>query len=95
MEHTELNEQGNHIITLVDEQGCDVDFELMDMVEYEGGEYAVLLPCEGDDGEVVILQVLPVDDEVEELTVVDDEQLLEAVFEVFKERNRDIIDFEE
>ena len=95
MDHTELNEQGNHIITLVDEQGNDVDFELMDMVEYEGGEYAVLLPCEGDDGEVVILEVVPVDDEVEELVSVEDEQLLEAVFEVFKARNRDIIDFEE
>ena len=95
MDHTELNGQGNHIITLVDEQGSDVDFELMDMVEFEGGEYAVLLPCEEDDGEVVILQVIPVDNEVEELVAVEDEQLLEAVFEVFKERNRDLIDFEE
>lgn len=85
----------DNIIVLTDEEGNDVRFELIDFLEYGGCEYVVLLPEEDSDGEVVILQVLPLDDEMEEYVPVDDEGVLQSVFEVFKERCKDFIDFED
>lgn len=85
----------DNIIVLTDEEGNEVDFELIDFLEYGGCEYVVLLPVEDTDGEVVILQVLPLDDEMEEYIPVDDEGVLQSVFEVFKERCKDFIDFAE
>ena len=37
-------EEEIEIITLTDENGEDMDFEFLDLVEYEGKRYAVLLP---------------------------------------------------
>ena len=56
-----LNEElEDNIVTLKDDEGNDVDFEFLDVVEYEGNDYVVLLPIEnenGDEGdEVVILK---------------------------------------
>ena len=58
-------EEEIEIITLTDENGEDMDFEFLDLVEYEGKRYAVLLPPvedvegedENEDEEVLILQV--------------------------------------
>lgn len=93
MENKEMMDDS--IVMLTDEEGNDVPFELMDCLEYGGCEYVVLLPVEESDGEVVILQVVPLDDEMEEYIAVDDEGVLQSVFEVFKERCKDFIDFAE
>lgn len=96
MENKELSgEELDNIVSLTDEEGNEVLFELLDYVEYGGCEYVVLYPVESDDGEVLILQVVPLDDEMEEYRAVDDEGVLQSVFEVFKERCRDFIDFAE
>jgi len=47
----------SNVIVLNDENGNEVRFEFLDLIEYEGKEYVVLLPMEDDDGEVVILEV--------------------------------------
>ena len=54
-----MNEFEN-VVTLTDEDGVEVDFEILDVVPYEGGEYAVLLPVddESDVVDAVILEVL-------------------------------------
>ena len=80
-----MNEMDN-LITLTDEEGCEEKFELLDVVEYEGNEYAVLLPSADPNGdEVVILKVEQADNEEEDLFVsVDDDELLDKVFEVFQ-----------
>ena len=82
-----MNEMDN-LITLTDDAGCEEKFELLDVVEYEGNEYAVLLPADNEDGdEVVILQIEQSDNEEEDLFVsVDDDLLLDKVFEVFQEQ---------
>ena len=96
MENKELNgEELDNIVSLTDEEGNEVLFELLDYIEYGGCEYVVLYPVESDDGEVLILQVVPLDDEMEEYRAVDDEGVLQSVFEVFKERCKDFIDFAE
>lgn len=87
----------DNIITLNDESGNAVEFEFLDLVEYEGNEYVVLLPTDDpdDDGEVVILQLEATDEEAEEeiYSGVEDSSILDAVFEVFKERFKDEFNF--
>lgn len=97
MDDMEMMENDN-IIVLTDEDGIDVEFEFCASVEYEGNEYVVLLPTEEDDGEVVILQVVEDenDSENEEVTYVgvDDDDVLQKVFDLFKEQAGDEFDFE-
>ena len=98
MNDMEMMENEN-IIVLTDEDGVDVEFEFCASVMYEGNEYVVLLPTEDEDGEVVILQVMEdehADEDVEATYVgVDDEEVLQAVFDLFKEQAGDEFDFEE
>ena len=83
------------ILTLTDENGADVNFEYLDCIEYQGKEYLVLLPEEEDAAELVILEVEPVDEEVENYLAVEDEAVLEAVYGIFKEKYKDIMSFED
>ena len=93
------NMENDNIIVLTDEDGVDVEFEFCASVEYEGNEYVVLLPTEDDDGEVVILQVVEDENASDEDEVtyvgVDDDDVLQAVFDLFKEQAGDEFDFEE
>lgn len=83
------------IITLEDDLGNEQDFEFLDVVEYDGNEYVILLPVEeGESDEVMILLIESVDDETENYVGIDDEDLLAEVFAVFKERYKDEFDFE-
>lgn len=86
----------DNTIILNDENGEEVPFEFLDLIEYDGEEYVVLLPKdESDDaGEVVILKVDETDSEDEEAyTSVDDEETLQAVFNIFKEKFKDEFNF--
>lgn len=88
---TDFYEEESAIITLQDEDGNDVDFEFLDLIDYQGREYVVLLPPEDD--EVVILEVEEIDDENESYCSVDDDDVLSAVFEIFKEKFKDEFNF--
>ena len=83
------------ILTLTDENGNDVDFEYLDSIEYQDKEYLVLMPAEEESTEVVILEVEPVDEETENYLSVGDEAVLNAVYEIFKERYKDVLVFED
>ena len=94
MDHENLiPEEEVSILTLTDENGNDVDFEYMDCIEYGGKEYLVLMPMEEGSGEIVILEIEPVDEENENYLSVDDEGVLNAVFGIFKEKYQDEYDF--
>jgi len=86
-----------NIIILNDEAGNEVSFEFLDLVEYEGSEYVVLLPIvedeADDDGMVVILKVEEIDDETESYESVEDEEVLQNVFNIFKEKFKDGFNF--
>ena len=90
-----IPEEETSILTLTDENGNDVDFEYMDSIEYGGKEYLILMPADEDSDEVVILEIEPVDEETENYLSVDDEEVLNAVFGIFKEKYQDILTFEE
>ena len=87
-------EQAN-ILVLTDENGEDVEFEYLDCIEYEGKEYLVLMPVEEVSTEIIILEIEPVDEENENYLSVEDEQILDAVYGIFKEKYKDILTFEE
>ena len=64
----ENNEQlDDNIVVLNDEEGNEVQFEFLDLIDYEGEEYVILLPvAETEDAEadeVVILKTEKVADE--------------------------------
>ena len=92
-------EELDNIIVLNDENGEEVRFEFLDLVELDGEEYVVLLPMDEEEnedevGEVVILKVEDADSEEEESYVsVDDEEVLNQVFEIFKEKFKDEFNF--
>ena len=88
-----LQEEETFIITMTDENGKEVDFEFLDCVEYEGKEYLVLIPAEEESNEIVILEVEPVDDELENYLAVESEEVLNAVYAIFKDRYKDVLDF--
>ena len=90
-----LPEEEATILTLTDENGQDVDFEYLDCLDYQGKEYLVLAPMDDDSGEIVILEVEPVDEENENYLAVEDEETLDAVYGIFKEKYKDILTFEE
>ena len=92
-EKIELYEEETSILSLTDENGAEVEFEYLDCIEYLGKEYLVLIPCESEEAEIVILEVEPVDEETENYLSVQDEEILNAVYEIFKDKYGDTIDF--
>lgn len=90
-------EELDNMIVLNDEDGNEVNFEFLDLVELDGEEYVILLPTdevEDEPGEVVILKVEDTDsDEEESYVSVEDEEVLNKVFEMFKEKFKDEFDF--
>ena len=95
MENEELllDEEAS-ILTLNDENGEEVSFEYLDCIEYDGKEYLVLMPVE-EPNHIVILEIEPVDEENENYNSVDDETVLNAVYSIFKEKYKDVLDFED
>ena len=95
----EMEEELDNVIVLNDENGNEVKFEFLDLVELDNEEYVVLLPTEDSEeaeGEVVILKVEDTESEDEESYVsVDDEETLNKVFEKFKEKFKDEFNFSE
>lgn len=93
-------EELDNIVILNDEDGNEVKFEFLDLVELEEEEYVVLLPVteegEEEEGEVVILKIEDNDDpdsEEESYVSIEDEEILNKVFEIFKEKFKDDFDF--
>ena len=90
-----MNELDN-IITLKDEDGSDVEFEFLDLIEYDGTEYVVLLPVEESDeaDDVVILKLEESENEDEESYVgVEDQDVPNAVFAIFRDKFKDEFNF--
>ena len=94
-----LNEElEDNIIILNDEDGKETKFEFLDLINYDDEQYVVLLPTEEESdepGEVVILRVEDTDQDSDEESCVsvEDEEVLNKVFEIFKDKFKDEFDF--
>lgn len=99
MEENFEGEELDNIVILNDEEGNEVKFEFLDLIELNEEEYVILLPIndegEEDEGEVVILKIEDTDDDSEEESYVsvEDEDVLNEVFEIFKEKFKNDFDF--
>ena len=76
------------IVTLTDDEGNDIDFLLLDVVEYNGGDYLILLPLaeEEDEEDNVLILKAEQTEEGETYTGIEDEAVLNAVFDLFNEQ---------
>ena len=92
-------ELADNIIILNDENGEESRFEFLDLIELDNEEYVVLLPADDTDdeepGEVVILKVDDTDEDSDEESYVsvDNEETLNRVFEIFKDKFKNEFDF--
>ncbi len=75
------------IVTLVDEEGKNHDFQVVDIIEVEGKEYALLLPADSDDpeqDEVLVLRF-----EEDRFEMIEDEAEFQKVVKVLEELNEE------
>ena len=85
-DYTDSFDDGVNTFTLIDDEGREYEFELLDFVDYRDRLYAVLLPVmdentsSDDDGGVVIMDF------------VEDEKLAEAVLHEYSLREEDTDD---
>ena len=86
-EKEELNEEvEDGLIELIDDDGKVIKFKILDVIEYKGEKYALLLAAEPSEeiaeDEVVIFR-LNEDEQV--LEPIEDDALLEEVFEFYQQ----------
>lgn len=78
-------EEESEIIELIDDAGKIIKFKLLDVTEYKGEKYTLLLAAEPNeeiaDDEVVIFRL---NEKEETLEPIEDEKLLEEVFEFYQ-----------
>ena len=92
-------EELDNIIVLNNENGEEVKFEFLDLVDLDDEQYVVLLPMaegdEEDEGEVVILKVEDTDEDSDEESYVsvEDEEIIMKIFNIFKEKFKDEFNF--
>lgn len=85
------NQYGNDFVVLTDDDGNEQEFEHLATIDYEGNTYMAFTPyneeskTEEPSTEVVILKVEEDENGEDILATVDDDELLDAVFEKFLE----------
>ena len=95
----ENEEYGNDFVTLVDENGKETEFEIVDSLVTENNEYFALIPTEtadnidSDDGELVILKVVEENGE-EFLEPIEDDDEYNEISEIFIDRLEELYEFE-
>lgn len=101
LEDLEDIDEGADILTLVDEDGVEHQFEVVDSAEVEGQNYMALVPVFDkpeelleDSGELVILKIVMEDGE-ELLEAIEDEAEFDRIGEFFMERLADTFEFED
>lgn len=82
------------LFILNDADGNEIKFEFLDLIELEDENYVVLYPVENDAEEVVILRVQETEGDQDEYLSVD-EKTLQAVYAIFKEKFKDVYDFQD
>ena len=87
----------DNVVILTDQDGNDVEFEFLDLIECENENYVVLLPISEyeDNSEVFILKIIVTEDDIEYYETLDDEDTLEKIFSIFKDKFKEEFNFTE
>jgi uncharacterized protein YrzB (UPF0473 family) len=77
----------DEVITLVDEEGVEHDFNVLDILEVEGIEYAILIPL-GDEeqGDEVVIFKFAEDEEGNEILVEIEDEEWEKVADAWQDK---------
>lgn len=89
-------EEAPTILQLETTNGEVVNYELLDVVEYEDNEYIVVAPAEVseiDEVEIYRVEEDPENEEMEYYMPLETKEEVDAVYNVFKERNAEFFDF--
>ncbi|MFT5874387.1 MAG: hypothetical protein ACI8WT_003348 [Clostridium sp.] len=70
----------NKIITMLDEDGEKVDFELVEIIELDENKYALLAPI-GEEDDAFVYKIDKVDDKEEYIAVEDEEEFARVLEE--------------
>lgn len=95
-----LEEAAPDMLTLEDEDGKEVTFEVIDATEVNGTRYLAVIPYQEDpeslqeDAELILMRI-GTDDEGEYMDIVDDDEELITVGKVFEERLRAMYDIDD
>ena len=95
-----LEEAAPDLLTLEDEDGKEVTFEVIDATEVNGTRYLAVIPYQEDpeslqeDAELILMRI-GTDDEGEHMDIVDDDEELITVGKVFEERLRAMYDIDD
>ena len=95
-----LEEAAPDLLTLEDEDGKEVTFEVIDATEVNGTRYLAVIPYQEDpeslqeDAELSLMRI-GTDDEGEYMDIVDDDEELITVGKVFEERLRAMYDIDD
>ena len=75
------------VVILIDEEGNEHEFQLIDMLEVDGAQYAVLSPLEDEEesDEAIILKVVTNADGEEMLYDIEDDEEWEKVVDVWND----------
>lgn len=89
-------EEENSIFEFVDDEGNTEKFEVLDFIEFEGKDYAVLLPVTDNEEDLMvhILEVVEeLDSEYDTYIGIDDQELVDKVYAVFMEKHKEDFNF--
>lgn len=93
-EEEDILNDDEELFTLTDEDGNEIKFEFLDLIELENENYVVLYPIENNNDEVVILRVQETEGEQDEYLSVD-EKTLQTVYAIFKGKFKDVYNFQD
>ena len=93
-EEEDILNDDEELFTLTDEDGNEIKFEFLDLIELENENYVVLYQIENNNDEVVILRVQETEGEQDEYLSVD-EKTLQTVYAIFKEKFKDVYNFQD
>jgi uncharacterized protein YrzB (UPF0473 family) len=75
----------DEVVTLVDEEGAEHDFTVIDIIEVKGAEYAIMLPVDEENNEAIILKFSKDEDGNELLVDIEDDEEWEKVSDAWEE----------
>ena len=96
------NEYNPDLVTLISDEGEEIEFEILDIIENDEGKFYILYPyyadpadAVNDQGEYYIFEVQEIDGE-EELAEIEDDEKLDRIAAIFEEEyNKELFDEDE
>ncbi len=74
------------VVVLTDDVGNEMEIEYIDSTDFEGKRYALFMPLENDDDEVIIMQYDNVSEDYDSFLPVSEQRILEGVYETLRKK---------